>query len=233
MTALQTASLGSANILLVQTEASLAERLNTDLRAVGYRVQILLGPVQAETVFAAVETDHPDLIILDRGEGGLKLCRGLRQAGYVVPVLLLTDGDAVADRAAGLDVGADDYMARPFGAEELLSRIHYQLKRVRGKNDGILRLADLMLNPQTREVRRAERVIELTSKEYDLLKYLLEHPRDILSREQILSNVWGYSFVGESNIVEVYIRYLRMKLEREGDRKLIHTVRGAGYMLRD
>lgn len=150
-----------------------------------------------------------------------------------MPVLLLSDGDAISERAAGLEVGADDYMVPPYSAEELLERVQCQLRRFHNRGGGLLRLADLTLNTGSREVRRAGRSIELTAREYDLLLFLLERAGEILSREQILQGVWGEHFDSESNVVEVYIRYLRLKIERPGEKKLIHTVRSVGYSLHD
>ncbi|BAC90739.1 response regulator transcription factor [Gloeobacter violaceus] len=222
-----------ASLLLLEMDQVLAEQLGERLRQVGFRVSLSPGTQKSESALALVQLENPDLIILAAGPGGLRLCRALRQATYSLPVLLLSDGETISERVAGLDVGADDYIVSPFDIAALVDRIQCQLKRVQGRESGVLRLADLIVNTRTREVRRGGQLIELTAREYDLLHYLIEHAREVLSRERILLNVWGESFDGESNIVEVYIRYLRLKIEREGEKKLIHTVRSVGYSLRD
>ncbi|MEL6322585.1 MAG: response regulator transcription factor, partial [Cyanobacteria bacterium J06626_14] len=147
--------------------------------------------------------------------------------------ILLTAKDDVSDRVAGLDAGADDYLVKPFSIEELLARIRAHLRRTADTEEEVLRFEDLMLNRQTREVTRGDRAIELTMKEFDLLEYLLSYPRQVITRDRILEEVWGYDFMGDSNIIEVYIRYLRLKLEAENEKRLIQTVRGVGYVLRE
>jgi DNA-binding response OmpR family regulator len=151
----------------------------------------------------------------------------------MVPVILLTAKDDVSDRVAGLDAGADDYVVKPFSVEELLARVRAHLRRTTEIDPDERQFADLSLNRRTREVFRGDRAVELTAKEFDLLEYLISHPRQVLKRDQILENVWGYDFMGDSNIIEVYIRYLRLKLEAENEKRLIQTVRGVGYVLRD
>jgi DNA-binding response OmpR family regulator len=219
-------------VLLLQIEKELAEELGEFLRDSGLRVEHCNdGPLDA--CLEQIQFENPDLLLIGGDAAGLGLCRLLRQVGVTLPVLQLLSSDTVDDRAAGLDAGADDFLAPPYRSPKLVHRIHLQVKRIQAASDGLLRLGDLTMNTRSREVRRAERVIELTAKEFDLLRYMLEHPREVLSREQILLNVWGDDFMGESNIIEVYIRYLRMKIEREDEKKLIHTVRGVGYTLRD
>jgi DNA-binding response OmpR family regulator len=166
---------------------------------------------------------------------GVEICRRLRSTGCQIPVILLTAKDEIGDRVTGLDAGADDYVVKPFSIEELLARIRAHLRRIQEKEQStvILQFQDLSLNPQTREVYRGDRRIELTAKEFDLLEYLLSHPRQVFTKNQILENVWGYDFMGDSNIIEVYIRYLRLKLEEKGEKRLVHTVRGVGYALRE
>lgn len=166
------------------------------------------------------------------GISGLEICHRLRQTGNKVPIILLTAKDEVSDRVAGLDAGADDYVIKPFSIEELLARIRAGLRRDREENTDLLVFQDLSLNRATREVYRDRRPIELTAKEFDLLEYLISHPRQVLTRDQILERVWGYDFMGDSNIIEVYVRYLRLKLEARDESRLIQTVRGVGYVLR-
>jgi len=146
---------------------------------------------------------------------------------------MLTARDEVQDRVAGLNAGADDYVLKPFSIEELLARVRAHLRRQQEDDQDVLQFADLSLNRRTREVFRGQRAIELTVKEFDLLEYLLSHPRQVYARDQILEHVWGYDFIGDSNIIEVYIRYLRLKLEENNEKRLIQTVRGVGYVLRE
>ncbi|MEY2985147.1 MAG: OmpR subfamily protein Rre28, partial [Cyanobacteriota bacterium] len=178
----------------------------------------------------------PDLLLLDGilpGLSGLEVCRRLRETGSRIPIILITAKDDIADRVAGLDAGADDYIVKPFNLDELLARVRVQLRRPQEDSDNSLEFADLRFNRHTREIYRGDRLIELTAKEFELLDYLLSHARQVLTREQILERVWGYDFMGDSNIIEVYIRYLRLKLEAQGEPRLIQTVRGVGYVLRD
>jgi two-component system response regulator MprA len=166
---------------------------------------------------------------------GLATCRALRAAGDDVPVLMLTARDEVSDRVAGLDAGADDYLPKPFALEELLARLRALLRRtVRSAADeDRLRLADLTVDPGTRDVRRGDRPIRLTRTEFSLLELLLRHPRQVLTRDRILEEVWGYDFPTTANSLEVYVGYLRRKTEAEGEPRLIHTVRGIGYVARE
>jgi two-component system response regulator MprA len=166
------------------------------------------------------------------GMDGLEVCRRLR-AGSGVPILMLKAKDAVSDRVAGLDSGADDYLDKPFAVEELLARIRALLRRRQPAEQEILRFADLMMNTSTRKVSRGPRDIELTAKEFDLLELFLLNPRQVLTRDTLYDRIWGYDFGGESNILEVYIRYLRTKLEAGGETRILHTVRGVGYALRE
>ena len=221
-----------ACVLLVLMEPHLAERVEASLRPLGYRVSIC-PPVEPAVALDRVQSEVCDIVILSGSSTGLAFCRNLRRVGVDLPVLMLLDSDDISERVAGLDAGADDLIFHPYTTEALIDRIQCQLKRAQGNNDGTLRLADLVLSTRTREVHRGNRTIELTAREFHLLRFLLEHAREVLSREQILSNVWGEDFDGESNIVEVYIRYLRMKVEREGEKKLIHTVRSVGYTVRE
>ncbi|MFT0728053.1 response regulator transcription factor [Synechococcus sp. F70.1] len=223
----------SAHILVIEDEAKLARFLETGLTYEGYRVSVV-GDGTAG--LAAARTQNPDLVLLDwmlPEISGLEVCRQLRLTGDRVPVVLMTASDEVAARAAGLEAGADDYVVKPFSLQELLARIRIYLQHPKGSPHGQLVFMDLTLDPVTREVRRGERQVELTAKEYELLRYLMEHPRQVLTRQQILEHVWGHDFAGDSNIIEVYIRYLRLKIEAPGEKRLIQTVRGVGYVLRD
>jgi two-component system response regulator MprA len=185
----------------------------------------------------SIQLRAPDAIVLDLqlpDIDGLEICRRIRRAGDSTPILMLTARDAVNDRVAGLDVGADDYLVKPFDLAELLARLRALLRR-RNVSDGeemVLRFEDLSLSPHTREVRRGGRPIELTKIEFDLLELFLQHPRQVLTRDQILDLVWGYNFDSGTNSLAVYIGYLRRKLEENAEQRLIQTVRGVGYALR-
>lgn len=222
----------AAHILLVEDEVPLARFIELELKAEGYDISVANDGITGLTL---ARESTPDLAILDwmlPGLSGLELCRRLRATGNTLPVILLTAKDEVSDRVAGLDAGADDYVVKPFSIEELLARIRAHLRRTTEPHSDRLQFEDLSLDRNTREVFRGARAIELTAKEFDLLEYLLDHPRQVLTRDQILEKVWGYDFMGDSNIIEVYIRYLRLKLEEQNEKRLIHTIRGVGYALR-
>ena len=230
----------TAHILLVEDEVKLARFVELELSSEGYRVSVAHDGMAG---LAIARESEPDLVLLDwmlPGLTGVELCRRLRATGSKVPVILLTARDEVGDRVTGLDAGADDYVVKPFSIEELLARIRAHLRRTQEPDVDRLQFEDLSLNRRTREVFRGqcvatshpERSIELTAKEFDLLEYLLTHPRQVFTRDQILEQVWGYDFMGDSNIIEVYVRYLRLKLEENGEKRLVHTVRGVGYTLR-
>jgi len=219
-------------ILVVDDEHKIADFVQRGLAYEGYGVRVAHD---GESGLAAALEWRPDLVILDimlPGMDGLQVCRRLRQESDV-PILMLTARDSVSDRVTGLDMGADDYLVKPFALEELLARVRALLRRKGAEDDHPLQLADLALDPRTRQARRGSRVLELTSKEFDLLELFMRHPRQVLTREVIYERIWGYDFGGESNIIEVYIRYLRAKLEAAGEPRLIQTVRGAGYALRE
>ena len=218
-------------ILVVDDDPKIRSVLSRGLRFEGYTVQVAEdGP----TALQIARTDPPDLVLLDvmlPGMDGLELCARLRR-GLSVPILMLTARDAVPDRIAGLDSGADDYLVKPFDFDELLARIRALLRRIQPPEDDLLTFADLRLDTATREVVRGERLIDLTTREYELLLLFLRHPRRVLTREQILEQVWGSTYV-ESNAIEVHIGRLRDKLELAGEPRLIQTLRGAGYALRE
>jgi DNA-binding response OmpR family regulator len=221
------------HILLVEDEIKLARFIELELESEGYRVTVAHDGMSG---LSLVRESEPDLAILDwmmPGLTGVELCRRLRSTGIKIPVILLTAKDEVGDRVTGLDAGADDYLVKPFSIEELLARIRAHLRRTQETDTDLLQFEDLSLNRRTREVHRGQRSIDLTAKEFDLLQYLMSHPRQVFTREQILENIWGYDFLGDSNIIEVYVRYLRLKLEQESEKRLIHTARGVGYSLRE
>ncbi|MBD1907656.1 response regulator transcription factor [Funiculus sociatus GB2-A5] len=223
----------TAHILLVEDEVKLARFIELELGYEGYQVSVANDGLSGIT---AARESNPDLLILDwmlPGLSGLEICRRLRTTGNKVPIILLTAKDEVSDRVAGLDAGADDYVVKPFSIEELLARVRAHLRRTQEENPDILQFEDLSLNRTTREVFRGDRAIELTAKEFDLLQHLLAHPRQVITRDRILEQVWGYDFMGDSNIIEVYIRYLRLKLEENNEKRLVQTVRGVGYVLRN
>jgi DNA-binding response OmpR family regulator len=222
----------TAHILLVEDEVKLARFIELELNCEGYQISVAHDGLAGLTL---ARESALDLIILDwmlPGLSGLEICRRLRTTGNKVPVILLTAKDEVSDRVSGLDAGADDYVVKPFSIEELLARIRAHLRRTQEPNLDRLQFEDLSLDRSTREVFRGQRSIELTAKEFDLLEHLMTNPRQVITRDRILEQVWGYDFMGDSNIIEVYIRYLRLKLEEHQEARLIHTVRGVGYVLR-
>jgi len=223
----------TAHILLVEDEVKLAKFIELELTSEGYKITVAHDGM---TGLGILRESPPDLVILDwmlPGLSGLEICRRLRSTGSSLPVIFLTAKDEIGDRVAGLDAGADDYVVKPFSIEELLARIRAHLRRTQESDQDLLQFQDLSLHRRTREVYRGNRAIELTAKEFDLLDYLLSHPRQVLTREQILERVWGYDFMGDSNIIEVYVRYLRLKLEENNEKRLIHTVRSVGYALKE
>jgi two-component system response regulator MprA len=221
-------------VAIVDDDPSIRTALGRALRIENYDVELFEDGTSA---LKSVQLRAPDAIVLDLqlpDIDGLEVCRRIRRGGDATPILMLTARDAVNDRVEGLDVGADDYLVKPFDLAELLARLRALLRRrVVSEADGqVLRFEDLSLNPQTREVFRAQRKIELTKIEFDLLELFLTHPRQVLTRDQILDLVWGYTFDSGTNSLAVYIGYLRRKLEERGEPRLIQTVRGVGYALR-
>ncbi len=222
-------------ILVVDDDRPVRESLRRSLTFNGYDVELAADGFEALRTVAARRPDAMVLDVMMPGLDGLETCRRLRSVGDDLPVLVLTARDAVSDRVAGLDAGADDYLPKPFALEELLARLRALLRRTHGDlvDNESLSFADLSLDPGTREVRRGDRQIRLTRTEFSLLELLLRNPRQVLSRARILEEVWGYDFPTTENSLEVYIGYLRRKTEADGETRLIHTVRGVGYALRE
>lgn len=221
-------------ILIADDDRRITEMLRRTLAYEGYVV------VTAADGVAALElarTERPDVVILDwmmPGMSGIEVARALHAVDSGLPILMLTARDAIDDRVTGLDSGADDYLVKPFAPAELLARLRALLRRVEPVQDeAALEFADLLLDPVTRETLRGERRFELSPREFDLLTYLLRHPRRVLPRALLLRDVWGYDFAGYDNVLDVYIGYLRAKTEAGGEPRLIQTVRGVGYVLRD
>lgn len=220
-------------ILLVEDEPSLLKIIETRLKEEGYSVDAVRDGRQAQDFIDVAEYDCIILDIMIPIIDGLTLLRRMRQNKVFTPVLFLTAKDSVDDRVIGLDTGADDYLTKPFSFDELLARIRALLRRNQESRDIILSIDDLKLNSLTREVTRGEKSIELTSKEYSLLEYFLKNRNRVLTKHQIAEHVWSFDFEYNSNIVEVYVRYLRRKIDDGFDNKLIHTIRGGGYILKD
>ena len=222
-------------ILVVDDERAVRESLRRALELEGYDVQLAEDGAQAIERLGG-ENGGPDAVVLDvlmPGIDGIEVCRYLRRTGNTTPVLMLTARDGVGDRVAGLDAGADDYLVKPFALEELLARVRALLRRATPGPDEVLRFADVELSPSRREVVRAGEPIELTRTEFNLLELFLRNPRQVLTRSVIFERVWGYDFGFASNSLDVYIGYLRRKTESGGRPRLIRTVRGVGYALRE
>ncbi len=220
-------------ILLVEDDPQIARYLELELEHEGYSIGVINNGTDALGSFSA---EKWDLILLDLmlpGMSGVEVCRRIRKESEV-PIIMLTAKDSVSDKVLGLDLGADDYLTKPFEIEELLARIRAALRRkvTVDQSKSEYRIADLCMNLQTKSVQREGREIQLTRREFDLLKYLIENRDIVLSRDTLLENVWQWNYAGETNTVDVYIRYLRDKIDRNFETRLIHTVRGFGYMLR-
>ncbi len=220
-------------ILIVEDDRRIRDMLRRGLIFEGYTIETA---DDGEEALRKVREEMPDAVILDLmlpGIDGLEVCRRLRSATDV-PIVMLTARDSVSDRVTGLDAGADDYIVKPFAFDELLARLRALFRRQRQDSTAdVLRYADLSLSLRTRQVFRGEVEVQLTAREFDLLELFLRHPNQVLTRELIYEHIWNYDFGGESNIIEVYIRYLRTKLEAQGKSRLIQTVRGVGYALRE
>ncbi|MBI2953411.1 MAG: response regulator transcription factor [Chloroflexi bacterium] len=199
----------------------------------GYAIDVA---ADGESAISLARENAPDLVLLDvmlPRLDGIEVCRRLRAGDGDLPILMLTARGTVPDRVSGLDAGADDYLVKPFAFDELLARIRALLRRVKPNDEGSLSFADIRLDPSTREVERRGRKLTLTTKEFDLVEFFMRHPRQVLSRDVIFDRVWGSSFLGDSNIIDVHVMRLRSKLEAGGEPRLIYTIRGAGYSLRE
>jgi DNA-binding response OmpR family regulator len=223
---------GGGRVLVVEDDTDIADVLRRSLRNEGYEVRTSADGVEALDVAAGF---IPDLVVLDLGLprlDGVEVCRQLRADGDV-PILMLTARAETEDRVVGLDSGADDYLVKPFERQELLARIRALLRRRPPRGAASLGVGDLLLNPDTREVRRGAREIELTNREFELLEYLMRNQRLVISRERLLDEVWGYDPMAATNTIDVFISNLRRKLEAGGEPRLLHTKRGAGYVLKE
>ena len=219
-------------ILIIEDDTAILKVLQRGLSYEGYMVDVA---TDGRTGLNLAQNHHPDLVILDwmlPGMDGLDVCRRLRLQGGL-PILMLTAKDTIQDRVQGLDAGADDYIIKPFNLDELTAHIRALLRRTQSERNQVYSFADVTMDTGSRQVTRGKRLVPLTAKEYELLELFLRHPKQVLTREVIFDRVWGYDFGGESNVLEVYIRYLRQKLEAENEARLIHTVRGVGYVLRE
>lgn len=222
----------SPQVLLIMSNEDLARQIGLDLKEAGYTPAIAFTPDHA---IELIQKTPPALVVIDRmlgGDSGLSLCQSLRSQGIRTPIVVLMARETLEDRVACLEAGADDYFLKPYRTDAFLklTQLYLQPHQAGGEQ---LRFGNLTLDLVNRTANRNGRVIDLTMKEFELLKYLMEHPREVLAREQILENVWGYDFLGESNVIEVYIRYLRLKIDGENEKRLIQTVRGVGYVLRE
>jgi len=223
----------ATRVLVVDDEPPVRDALERALSLEGYKVDLAEDGAEA---LKKVATEEPDVILLDvlmPGVDGLETCRRLRAEGRGLPVLMLTARDAVSDRVDGLDAGADDYLVKPFALEELLARLRALMRRSNPEEADVLRFSDLVLDLGAYEARRGNRVIDLTRTEFLLLELFMRNPRQVLTRSIIFDRVWGYDFGPTSNSLEVYVGYLRRKTEAGGEPRLIHTMRGVGYVLRE
>lgn len=222
----------SAKILVIEDEERIREFLQRGLTFEQYRVETASD---GQIGLDKARDNPPDLVLLDLmlpGIDGIEVCRRLRAVSDV-PILMLTAKETIEDRVVGLDAGADDYLVKPFAFDELMARVRALLRRAQPAKPQVYRFAELELDTGTRQGRRGGETFDLTAKEYELLELFMRHPRQVLTRDIIFDRVWDYDFGGESNIIEVYVRYLRQKTEADGQSRLIHTVRGIGYVLRD
>jgi two-component system response regulator MprA len=218
-------------ILVVEDDAAIARMLEIELADAGYQVQRV---ARGEEALTAIARDEPSAVVLDLrlpDRDGLSVCRQARREGHDVPILMLTALDRLGDRVLGLDAGADDYLAKPFAVEELLARLRALLRRT-ATAPRVLEAGPVLLNPETREVSVDGREVELTAREFDLLAFLMRSPGRVYTREQIFEAVWGYDFLGESKVIDVFVSALRRKLDSTPERSIVRTVRGVGYTVR-
>jgi len=221
-------------VLVVDDEPAVRDSLDRALRLEGYDVELASDGIEALDSLSGQEADAVVLDLMMPRLDGLEVCRRLRARGDRTPILVLTARDNVSDRVKGLDAGADDYLVKPFALDELLARLRALLRRSGAGAPGqVLRFSDLVLDPVAHQVKRGERGIELTRTEFLLLELFMQHPRQVLTRSVIFERVWGYDFGPDSNSLEVYVSYLRRKTEADGESRLLHTVRGVGYVLRE
>ena len=223
-------SVANSSILLL-TDRNFARQAGIDLQTLGY----LPIAEEAGQGWHKLSVYQPAMIIIDRaftGKRGFELCRELRNSGSRIPILMLVEAETVEERIACLESGADDYLLKPYQKDKLLKQIEIYLQPETDATEQ-LKFGELVLDLSTRQVIRQEQVIDLTMKEFELLKYLMSNPQQVMTREEIIENVWGYDYRGESNVIEVYIRYLRLKIESQHQKRLIQTVRGIGYVLRE
>lgn len=217
-------------LILLLTDELYARQATLDLQAIGYSTIT----DKAQKGWQELSSHQPAMVIIDRAfiGSGLDVCRQLRNSGDRLPVLILVEQETVAERVVCLEAGADDYLVKPYHKEKLLEQINLYLQSEISIPEQ-LRFGELILDLSTRQVIRSDRAIDLTMKEFELLKYLMSNPQQVMTREEIIENVWGYDYRGESNVIEVYIRYLRLKIESQNHKRLIQTVRGIGYVLRE
>ncbi|MFJ5963685.1 MULTISPECIES: response regulator transcription factor [unclassified Bacillus (in: firmicutes)] len=227
--------MNKGKILVIEDEKKIARVISLELEYEGYEVTMKDTGMKG---LQALEEDSFDLVLLDvmlPELSGLEVLRRVRKTNTATPIILITARGSVPDKVSGLDLGANDYITKPFEIEELLARIRAQLRfhtSVQEENEAELRLADLTVNEKTREIIRDGQMLELTPREYDLLVYLLKHQQQVLTRDQLLTAVWGFDYFGDTNVVDVYIRYLRKKVDYPFEKQLIHTVRGVGYVMK-
>jgi two-component system, OmpR family, response regulator MprA len=221
-----------ARVVVVDDDEALRNAVRRALRLEGYDVELAADGMEALNRLMAIEADLVVLDVLMPALDGITVCRRMRESGDRTPILMLTARDAVSDRVGGLDAGADDYLTKPFALEELLARIRALLRRSHADDDGLLRVGDLELNPRTRQVTRGDHPVELTRTEFGLLELLMRNAGTVLTRDAIRERVWGFEDSDKSNTLDVYIGYLRRKTEVGGEPRMIHTVRGVGFVLR-
>ncbi|KEP29957.1 response regulator transcription factor [Bacillus safensis] len=227
--------MNKGKILVVEDEKKIARVLSLELEYEGYEVTVKETGIDG---LQALEEDSFDLVLLDvmlPELSGLEVLRRVRKTNTATPIILITARGSVPDKVSGLDLGANDYITKPFDIEELLARIRAQLRlniHAQEEKETELSIADLTVNEKTREIQRAGKMLELTPREYDLLVHLLNHQQQVLTRDQLLTAVWGFDYFGDTNVVDVYIRYLRKKIDYPFEKQLIHTVRGVGYVMK-